>query len=82
MDENISKLEQRLRNENESLQEFYDKKLSTIDTEKHELINSYEMKLKSIEERYDLLLEKMKNQHEEDVENIKNDHRNMIQNIR
>lgn len=71
MEENISKLEQRLRNENQSLQEFYEKKLSIVDKDNQELINSYEIKLKSVEERYEIL-----------IESIKNDHRNMIQNIR
>lgn len=82
MEENVDKLEQRLRNENQSLQEFYDKKIGNFDIDKAQLIDSYEIRLKSVEERYESLLDKMKSHHDDELENIKNDHRNMIQNIR
>lgn len=78
----MENLENRLRNENTSLIEFYTKKLATLTEEKAAQIEAYEEKLTKIEENYGTILAKLKSHHIEEVDSVREDHRKMIDNLR
>lgn len=78
----MENLENRLRNENTSLIEFYTKKLATLTEEKAAQIEAYEEKLTKIEENYGTILAKLKCHHIEEVDSVREDHRKMIDNLR
>lgn len=75
-------VENRLKFENKSLEDYYLKQITILNKENEELTSKYEDRTAQLSADYDKNLKKSRADYDTEVENIKNDHRIMIENIR
>lgn len=82
VEENLNKLEARLRQENTNLEEFYGKKLDDLIGDRIQLQNEYEEKIKHLMREHSVVLEQLKACHSEEIGQIRGDHMEMIKHLR
>lgn len=82
VEENVNKLEARLRQENTSLEEFYGKKLDDLIGERVQLVKEHDEKIKKLIEEHNGMLEQLKSSHAEEIAQIRSDQMKMIKHIR
>lgn len=82
LEENLANLESRFRDENKFLEEYYVKKLTTLETELIDISKKYVDEMRQLNENHDKILDKLRTSHENEIELTRIEHRTMIQNIR
>lgn len=82
LEENMELFGQRLRDENKSIVEFYDRKLTTLKSEQIECIEKYEKHLSELREQCEKQLTDERERHRNDLEQLQRDQQMIIENIR
>ena len=82
MDENLSKMEHRLKTDNKLLENFYLNKIELIENEKNELVKDYNEKINDLTLNYKNNIININKLHENNIESINNENKLIIENIR
>lgn len=82
VEESLTKLEARLRQENTSLEEFYGRKLDDLIGDRVQLLKEHDEKQKRLIEEHSVVLDQLKASHSEEIGRIRGDHIEMIKHLR
>lgn len=82
LEENLIRLETRLLNGNKSLEEYYEKKVATLETELNATIQKSVEENRLLIENHDSSLQRLRKIHENELDIMRSEHQTMIQNIR
>lgn len=82
LENNLESLEQRLRAENKSIEEYYTKKLVVLEADKAEIVRKCDEQLTELVTNHEKQLAKLRASHEAEIEQMNNDQRISIENIR
>lgn len=82
LEDNLANMESRLRDENKFLEEYYVKKLNTLETELNDINQKYIDENHQLSENHYTVLDKLRKSHEHDIELTRTEHQTMIQNMR
>lgn len=82
LENNLENLEQRLRDENKSIVEYYSAKLTMLDADKAEIVRKCDEHVAELIANHEKQLTKLRASHEFEIEQMKTDQRTVIENIR
>lgn len=75
-------MEQRLRAESKSIEEYYTNKIQVLDADKADIVRKYNDRLAELIATHEKQLTKLRTAHETEIDQTKHDHRTVIENIR
>lgn len=82
LEDQLQQIEERLKQENKTLEEFYKRKLNLLEADKQETIDKYEKKLAEFKEDSMLTINNLKANHQATVEELKLDQQKAISHLK
>lgn len=82
LEENMKSLESRLRNENRSVEEYYLKKINTLESDYTDIVKKYHAEIEELSKVHENIQQKARKNYEQEIETIRTEHQGMIENIR